>query len=229
MENKIQIIDTGDGSHTILNLEMDETYHSRHGALRESQHVFIRHGLDYWLKNNPERQELSIFEMGMGTGLNLILSIEQALNHPNRQFFYTTLEAYPLSLDTVRQLNYLSLLSDQSLSTYFEKIHELPWEQYSEILNNFSLEKRTQLLEDFSVTGSSFDLIYYDAFAPNKQPELWTLEVMTRIYAMMKSNGVFVTYSAKGQLKRDLKSLGLVVETLPGPPGKAEMIRAIKT
>lgn len=229
MENKIQIIDTGDGSHTILNLEMDETYHSRHGALRESQHVFIRHGLDYWLKNNPERQELSIFEMGMGTGLNLILSIEQALNHPNRQFFYTTLEAYPLSLDTVRQLNYLSLLSDQSLSTYFEKTHELPWEQYSEILNNFSLEKRTQLLEDFSVTGSSFDLIYYDAFAPNKQPELWTLEVMTRIYAMMKSNGVFVTYSAKGQLKRDLKSLGLVVETLPGPPGKAEMIRAIKT
>lgn len=226
MQEDIKIMDTGDGSHTLLNVALDETYHSRHGALRESQHVFLKAGLQFWLENHPDAQAISIFEMGMGTGLNLILTLQAAQQFPQINFRYITLEAFPLSDAIIRQLNYLELLQDKALISLFEKIHAADWNTWQDILPNFQLKKIHQKLEDYVTTPASIDLIYYDAFAPNKQAELWTLEALQKVCSMLKAEGVFVTYCAKGQLKRDLKSLGLTVETLPGPPGKAEMVRA---
>ncbi|WPP51046.1 tRNA (5-methylaminomethyl-2-thiouridine)(34)-methyltransferase MnmD [Catalinimonas niigatensis] len=219
-------MDTGDGSHTLLNVALNETYHSRHGALRESQHVFLKEGLAYWLEKHPKAQDLSIFEMGMGTALNLILTLQAAQQLPQIKFSYTTLEAFPLSNLVIKQLNYTALLQDVSLKVLFEKVHEASWDEWHTILPNFQLKKVQQKLEEYHIENASVDLIYYDAFAPNKQAELWTLEAIGRVCSMLKSEGVFVTYSAKGQLKRDLKFLGLSVETLQGPPGKVEMVRA---
>lgn len=229
MSEKVTIIATGDGSHSLLNLAMDETYHSRHGALRESQHVFIRHGLAHWRQLHPEAAEIHIFEMGMGTGLNLLLTLQQALETPFLQYHYTTLEAYPLDSELAEQLNYPELLqADVHLCSLFKEIHQSAWDQVHQLVPNFLLNKLHRRLEDYSPGEQTFDLLYYDAFAPNKQADLWTYEVMHKLHSMLRPGGIFVTYSAKGQLKRDLKSLGLVVETLDGPPGKAEMIRASK-
>jgi tRNA U34 5-methylaminomethyl-2-thiouridine-forming methyltransferase MnmC len=225
MQN-LKVIDTGDGSHTLLNLEMDETYHSRHGALRESKHVFIRQGLDYLLSSQPDLQSIRIFEMGLGTGLNLILTIAHALRNPDKTYHYTTLEAFPLKQEIISELNYGELLESEQLKNIFQQVHTLAWEQEQEVLPNFSLTKRIQTLENYTMPDNNCDLVYYDAFAPNKQPELWSFEILKKVCGFLSAGGVFVTYSAKGQLKRDLRSLGLLVETLPGPPGKAEMVRA---
>jgi tRNA U34 5-methylaminomethyl-2-thiouridine-forming methyltransferase MnmC len=229
MSDNIKIIATGDGSHSLLNLAMDETYHSRHGALRESQHVFIRQGLEHWRQLHPDAESVHIFEMGMGTGLNLLLTLENALRYTSLQYHYLTLEAYPLNSILAQQLNYPELLGDDTrIISLFREIHQSNWNRDTQILPNFVLHKLHSRLEDYSPGEQTFDLLYYDAFAPNKQAELWTYEVMQNLHKMLRPGGVFVTYSAKGQLKRDLKSLGLVVETLDGPPGKAEMVRASK-
>ncbi|MDF9797406.1 tRNA U34 5-methylaminomethyl-2-thiouridine-forming methyltransferase MnmC [Catalinimonas alkaloidigena] len=228
MAEEIRLMGTGDGSHTLLNVMLNETYHSRHGALRESQHVFIKAGLSHWLNLHADVQNIKIFEMGMGTGLNLILTLQQALQLPKLKFDYLSLEAYPLKSKIIAQLNYVELLQDPSLIALFKKIHEAEWNSWQEILPNFQLNKVHQKLEDFQISEKSADLIYYDAFAPNKQAELWSLDTIKKVCSMLKENGVFVTYCAKGQLKRDLKSLGLKLETLAGPPGKAEMVRATK-
>jgi len=228
MTDNIKIIETGDGSHSLLNLALDETYHSRHGALQESEHVFIRNGLYHCKNNYPGVKNLNVFEMGMGTGLNLILTLQDALKNPDIGYYYTTLEAYPLEPSVALQLNYLAKLDDKPLNSLFQKIHQLKWDEVHELLPNFALEKLQIRLEDFTTKERAFDLVYYDAFAPNKQPELWTYEAMDQIQQLMKKGAIFVTYSAKGQLKRDLRSLGLKVESLAGPPGKAEMIRATK-
>lgn len=227
MQDEIKIMNTGDGSHTLLNVALNETYHSRHGALRESQHVFLKEGLQYWLEKHPEANSINIFEMGMGTALNLMLTLQAAQELPQIKFSYITLEAFPLSNLVIKQLNYTELLQNASLKVLFEKVHQTSWNEWHTMLPNFQLKKARQKLEDYQVESTSADLIYYDAFAPNKQAELWTVEALSKVCAMLKQEGIFVTYSAKGQLKRDLKSLGLSVETLPGPPGKAEMVRAI--
>ncbi|WKN31023.1 tRNA (5-methylaminomethyl-2-thiouridine)(34)-methyltransferase MnmD [Porifericola rhodea] len=228
MGKTIELMNTGDGSHTLLNTEMNETYHSRHGALRESQHVFINKGLNHFIDTYPKADTIDIFEMGLGTGLNLILTLQSALSFPNLHFNYTTLEAYPLEPELLDQLNYLDFLKDDKLNALFKKMHQLNWNEWHEVLPNFRLKKVQQKLEDYQQAEASIDLIYYDAFAPNKQAELWTLETMRKISNMLRPKGVLVTYCAKGQLKRDLKSLALTVETLEGPPGKAEMVRASK-
>ncbi|MEK6478028.1 tRNA (5-methylaminomethyl-2-thiouridine)(34)-methyltransferase MnmD [Catalinimonas sp. 4WD22] len=225
-EEEIRIMHTRDGSHTLLNIELNETYHSRHGALRESQHVFINAGLKHWLNLHPEANNIRIFEMGMGTGLNLILTLQLAQQLPQMNFKYLTLEAYPLSEEIIHKLNYLDLLQDERLFKLFENIHNAEWNNWVEILPNFKMKKVHQKLEDFQLIPESTDIIYYDAFAPNKQAELWTLDTVSKVCSLLDVEGVFVTYCAKGQLKRDLKSLGLLLETLAGPPGKAEMVRA---
>lgn len=226
MSSSIQLIETGDGSHSLLNTVLDETYHSRHGALQESEHVFIRHGLHAWRIRHPQATSVRILEVGMGTGLNVILTLREALLPTSLSFHYTTLEPYPLPDMLVAHLNYLSLLGNANLHPHFTAIHQAPWEEDEALLTNFALHKTKSLLEDFQASPHSYDLIYFDAFAPNKQAELWTLPVLQKVAGMMAEGAVFVTYSAKGQLKRDLKTLGLAVETLPGPPGKAEMVRA---
>ncbi len=226
--NPVQIIETGDGSHSLLNVAMDETYHSRHGALRESEHVFIRHGLHHWITQHPTASTLRILEVGFGTGLNAILTVREARPRPDLSFRYTTLEPHPLAEEMINSLNYLALLNDTSLAPHFAALHQAPWEEDQSLLDNFVLHKTQSTLQDFPTAPQAFDLIYFDAFAPNKQPGLWTLPVLQCVATLMASGAIFVTYSAKGQLKRDLKALELLVETLDGPPGKAEMVRAQK-
>jgi len=214
----LSIIITEDGSHSLRNEELLETYHSVHGAVRESNHVFIQHGLDHQLKSNPS--SLRILEAGFGTGLNALLTALQVAI----PVYYESWELYPLPMDVVKQLNHGDQLASVAL---FHALHEAPWNQIAVLNTNFTLCKRTADLLQETPTGQ-FDIIYYDAFAPSKQPALWERDVIRKMIETLVPGGVFVTYCAKGQLKRDLSSLGLAVETLPGPPGKKEMVRATR-
>ena len=220
----IEIITTSDGSHSIRNTTMDETYHSVHGAVQESVHVFVRNGLMYFQNNLPE---IRILEIGFGTGLNALLTVKHVLES-KLHVHYTTWEAHPLDAGTIRQLNYPKIIDVPGAASLFQKLHEASWTKEETIVNNFVLKKQLGRFQDTSLEEEQFDLVYFDAFAPAKQPELWEISILKKIEQSMKPGGVFVTYCAKGQLKRDLKSLGLRVETLPGPPGKKEMVRAVK-
>jgi tRNA U34 5-methylaminomethyl-2-thiouridine-forming methyltransferase MnmC len=219
----IEIITTSDGSHSLLNTALNETYHSHHGALQESIHVFIKNGLDYFF-NSSSAKAVRIFEVGFGTGLNALLTLQQALRSGS-EIFYTSIEAFPLERDIWSALNY----ADADTQAYFELLHTAAWNEQVSILPNFHITKLNTILQAVSLQTSSFDVVYYDAFAPNKQPEMWELPLLIKVADSLTSGGVFVTYCAKGQLKRDLRSLNLKVETLEGPPGKKEMVRALKS
>lgn len=222
--SSIKIITTSDGSHSLFNEELNETYHSVHGAIQESLHVFIQSGLTYFIeKFNPNH--ISILEVGFGTGLNALLTVQTA-QHSSLLFHYKTLEAFPLEEEVWSQLNYGDALNSKE---NFDSLHRVSWEEQHTILPNFQFQKHHIKLQDVVLTPSLFDIIFFDAFAPNKQPELWEIDTLKKVTDALRTNGVFVTYCAKGQLKRDLKSLGLTVETIPGPPGKKEMVRAIKS
>jgi len=216
----IKIIITDDGSHSLFNEALDETYHSRHGAVQESLHVFIEHGFGYLArKQNPD--SISILEVGFGTGLNALLTAAEAIKN-NINVSFATLETFPLGKEIWESLNY----SDPH--NLFNTLHQTEWEKWMEINSRFRLLKLEKSLLDVDLEPQQFDLIYFDAFAPGKQPEMWELSVLQKVVTTLKPGGVFVTYCARGQLKRDLKSLGLTVESLPGPPGKREMVRALK-
>jgi tRNA U34 5-methylaminomethyl-2-thiouridine-forming methyltransferase MnmC len=219
----LDIITTSDGSHSLFNKELNETYHSQHGAIQESIHVFINKGLKYFVeKFSPA--SVSIFEVGFGTGLNALLTLREAL-HSQINFNYTSIEAFPLEKSVWLKLNYGDELS---LSEEFKKIHEAEWNRAIDVFPNFKLLKLKTTLQEIPVDFSSQNIVFFDAFAPSKQPEMWEIKVLEKVVHFLTSNGVFVTYCAKGQLKRDLKSLGLHVETLQGPPGKKEMVRGLK-
>jgi tRNA U34 5-methylaminomethyl-2-thiouridine-forming methyltransferase MnmC len=220
----IQIITTTDGSHSLLNTALNETYHSVHGALQESRHVFIRHGLDFYCERSGGNGVVNIFEMGFGTGLNALLTA-QRVAETGRPAHYTSLETFPLPEAVWRQLNYGD---DAASKDLFRRIHEAPWSKDTVLPGGFTLLKQEGKLQEFELPPAAYDVIYYDAFAPSKQPELWDAVLFKKIAEAMEPGGVFVTYCAKGQVKRDLKSVGLTVETLPGPPGKKEMVRALK-
>ena len=227
MSDNLEIITTSDGSHSLLNTQLNETYHSIHGAIQESVHVFIKNGLEYLAQKNPQT-EIKILEVGFGTGLNALLTLQYNLDHLAK-ISYESLEAFPIAYETAMRLNYPNALSFPQAEKYFLQLHQSPWDEPVEISNTFSLHKRHVTLEAANLVTEKFDLIYFDAFAPSKQPEMWALPILEKIERSMKSGGVLVTYCAKGQLKRDLKSLGLIVETLPGPPGKFQMVRALKS
>lgn len=218
--DKIKIIATNDGSFSLYNEELEETYHSRHGALQESVYVFIEQGLKFLLSQR-NLSELNILEVGFGTGLNALLTLNE-IHNSSVSVNYSSLETFPLSRDVWSELNY------PDPNHVFSQLHESPWQISNAITSNFSLRKIQSSLLEVVLEQSHYDLIYFDAFAPNKQPEMWEPVVLEKVALSMKSGAAFVTYCAKGQLKRDLKSLGLVVESLPGPPGKREMVRAIK-
>lgn len=221
--SSVKIITTSDGSHSLFNEELNETYHSIHGAIQESVHVFIQSGLTYFIeKFNPKN--VSILEIGFGTGLNALLTI-QAAQQSSSSFQYKTLEAFPLEEEVWSQLNYGDTLNSKE---NFDSLHRVSWEEQHDITPNFLFQKHHIKLQDVVLKPSSFDIIFFDAFAPNKQPELWEIVTLKKVTDTLRTNGVFVTYCAKGQLKRDLKSAGLTVETIPGPPGKKEMVRAVK-
>ncbi len=221
--SSLKIITTQDGSHSLLNEQLNETYHSVHGALQESKHVFIVHGLDF-VTGNLGKTALHILEVGFGTGLNALLTLQQALTH-NLIIHYTTLEAFPVGENVWSKLNYAESLESKK---WFETLHQANWNEWAEISPTFQLRKLKTTLQEVALENSHFDLIYFDAFAPNKQPEMWEIPMLEKIANAMKPEGVFVTYCAKGQLKRDLESLKLSVESLPGPSGKREMVRAKK-
>ena len=219
----IKLIVTSDGSHSLLNEALNETYHSVHGAIQESLHVFIKNGLSYFLeKHSPA--EVSIFEVGFGTGLNALLTV-QAMQSPNVALKYVSIEAFPIGEALWAGLNYTKTLGFEDT---FAFLHRSPWEVVNKISGHIELLKLQTTLEKVQLKDGSFDLVFFDAFAPSKQPELWTIDMLRKVVLAMKSGAVFVTYCAKGQLKRDLKELGLNVETLSGPPGKKEMVRAVK-
>ncbi|MDN5203545.1 tRNA (5-methylaminomethyl-2-thiouridine)(34)-methyltransferase MnmD [Fulvivirgaceae bacterium BMA10] len=223
---ELKIIETEDGSHSLFVPSLNETYHSFHGALQESRHVFINMGLQYFVEKYAVKK-VSILEIGFGTGLNTILTIGSAIERAF-EIKYTTLEPHPISKDIIGQLNYTSLLNEKKLELQFNRIHDCPWGDSVLILDNFTLRKEKLKLENYTSAPASFDIVYYDAFAPSKQAELWTLEIIKKVAGFMKPGGVLVTYCAKGQFKRDLKEAEFTVETLPGPPGKKEMVRGIK-
>lgn len=221
---RTELIVTDDGSSSIYVPELDETYHSTHGAIQESKHVFIDAGLLYLIKQKGDLNKLKIFEVGFGTGLNALLTVN-SIDTTSVHVDYTSIELHPLDKHITNQLNYGTLLNEAA--SIFDSIHDSPWGHYETITQSFRLKKIHDSFNNYQ-PPEQFDLIFFDAFSPGKQQELWTLSSLTKCYQMLEPKGIFVTYSAKGQLKRDLKALNFEVETLPGPPGKAQMVRATK-
>ena len=217
----LRVIDTGDGSHSLLHTTLQETYHSVHGAVRESTHVFIDHGLR--VVEQRHTGTIWILEVGFGTGLNAALTLREAGRH-GLKITYESWEKFPLPDEVVGQLNYGVILGDPA---GFLALHQAPWNVPTLIQPGFELYKRRGDIVADPLEGR-FDLVYYDAFAPSKQPEMWTPDVLRKVTSTLSPAGMLVTYCAKGQVKRDLAALGLTVETLPGPPGKKEMTRATR-
>lgn len=213
---------TRDGTPSISIPEMAVTYHSIHGAVRESVHVFIEGGLHYLL-GNADHEPLHIFEVGFGTGLNAFLTALQA-TEAKRLLHYTAIEPFPLTQAETSELDFGSNEMEQQL---FQSLHAAPWNTLARITPHFYFQKIQSDLQAFE-TDRPFHLVYYDAFAPSAQPQLWTVEVFEKIVNMLLPGGILVTYCAKGDVKRALRAAGFEVKALPGPPGKREMIRAMR-
>ncbi len=218
---KRKIITTADGSSTIHLEDWNEQYHSKHGAIQEAYHVFIKHGLEFL-----SHKEISILEIGFGTGLNAFITYLEA-NKNEKVISYQGVEAFPVGEDEVVKLNYVSELNAKDQAGVFKEMHQCTWNQFCNISSNFKLKKREEKFEAIDDVAA-FDLIYFDAFGARVQPELWTVEIFKQMYAALKNKGVIVTYSAKGSVRRAMQEVGFTVERLPGPPGKREMLRGVK-
>ena len=218
---KREIIQTQDGSTTIHLPEWDECYHSKHGAIQEAYHVFIKNGLELF-----PNQNISILEIGFGTGLNAFITFLES-KKLSQNIDYVGVEAYPISAEEVLQMNYVSELNAENDRSFFEKIHKTDWESKNEIDLNYDLTKRKQFFDEIT-DENKFNLIYFDAFGYRVQPELWSTEIFRKMYNSLKKNGVLVTYAARGVIKRSMIEVGFTVEKLPGAPGKREMFRARK-
>lgn len=204
-----KLIITQDGSPSIEIPEWNVTYHSVYGARQESMHVFIEAGLKYWEAQHREAEQCVVFEMGFGTGLNALLTLQEA----SIKIIYEAVEAYPLDEPLIQALNY--------------QVNATPWNQPVQLTPSFSLKKiHTQLINYYPT--QPVNIIYYDAFAPAAQPELWTEEVFKTLYALLAPAGILVTYCSKGSVRRALQAAGFTVEKLKGPPRKREMLRATK-
>lgn len=217
------IIVTDDGSNSIYSEQYGVTYHSRFGAVTESAHVFIAAGLRY---KAVIQQEISILETGFGTGLNAMMTLLEAEKR-GLAVFYTALEMFPVTPEDAKALNYPTLLNAPERSADLHTLHTAPWDTEQVFNDNFRFVKRLHPIETFR-QPDTFDIIYFDAFAPQAQPELWTEEVFQNMYDSLKPEGILVTYCAQGEFKRRLKRAGFMVERLQGPPGKREMTRGTK-
>ena len=218
---KRRIITTGDGSKTIQIEDWNEQYHSKHGAVQEAYHVFIEHGL--WLFNN---RSITILEVGFGTGLNALITLLEAAKQ-QLTVDYIGVEAFPVSVDEISALDYCRQLGADNVEASFNKMHSSNWEEEVAITPDFSLLKQKK---DFRQIDEEnlVDLVYFDAFGARVQPDLWTEEIFSIMHNALKQEGVLVTYAAKGSVRRAMQAVGFTVERLPGPPGKREMLRAIK-
>lgn len=218
---KRKVIITSDGSTTLHIPAWNEQYHSKHGAIQEAYHVFIKMGLQAM-----EKEEIDILEIGFGTGLNAFITLLEA-EKLNKVIHYTGVEAYPIKEDELLRLNYVSELDTRNLAHKFEEMHLSPWEEDLKISKNFTLYKRQMFIHNVS-DRQAFDLIYFDAFGARVQPELWTEKIFARMYEALRDQGILVTYSAKGSVRRAMEAVGFEVERLEGPPGKREMLRGTK-
>lgn len=215
-----EILLTEDGSHTLKNVALDECYHSSHGARQESEWVFVNAGL-----HECAKKEIAILEIGFGTGLNALLAMDYAQKN-NKKISYSSFELYPLPYATAAQLNFCN--GDlQHLQSEFDIMHQCPWGEWQVINANFSLMK---IHADFSQSAliGLFDVVFYDAFSPDKQPELWSETIFANLYSACNTDAILTTYCAKGYVRRAMQKAGFVVERIPGPPGKREMLRGKK-
>ncbi len=223
---KRKIIITEDGSTTIQIPEWNEQYHSTHGAIQEAQHVYIQNGFLHYVEVN-QAESVSILEIGFGTGLNAFMTLLEA-EKQNLKIQYKGVEAFPISSEELKQLNYVTQLNASAKEAAFNALHEVPWETEAQITSDFKLIKEQK---DFSEINEkeAFNIIYFDAFGAEVQPELWTEEIFKNMFDALKENGVLVTYAAKGTVKRALRSVGFHLKRLQGPPGKRHMLRATKS
>ena len=221
---KRSIITTLDGSKTIQIEGWNEQYHSIHGALQEAKHVYINAGLKTFLERQPKQNALTLLEIGFGTGLNALLTALESLNI-SLEICYHGIEAYPVEAEELQALGYDTLIgSDPSI---FQNIHNCSWHENHKILPHFSIVKRQAFFSEIT-EANAFDVIYFDAFGPRVQPDLWIESIFKKMYEALRPNGLLVTYCAKGSVRRCMQAVGFEVERLPGPPGKREMLRAIK-
>lgn len=221
---KLILQTTEDGSHTLFAPGLNEHYHSTHGALQESGLVFIHNGLHHI----PQCiKEINVLEVGFGTGLNALLTVLESKKQ-RRKINYVATEPEPVEEEILEQLNYASVIGSTEAEGYFKKIHEAGWVYPAFLSDYFIISKIKAKLADITLRDEQFHLVYFDAFGPDVQPELWTEEVFAQLYKCMKYNGILVTYSCKGTVKRALKAAGFTIEKLPGPAGKREVLRAIK-
>ncbi|NOU59763.1 tRNA (5-methylaminomethyl-2-thiouridine)(34)-methyltransferase MnmD [Marinifilum caeruleilacunae] len=211
---------TEDGSHTFYMPDLDEHYHSTHGAMQESMHIFLNAGFAY-----ADKDPIHILEIGFGTGLNCYLTLKEA-EKQNRKVVYHSIELYPLEKDLVAKLNYADE-NDKASTDLFQKLHDCQWNTDIQINNNFTLRKLQGDLLDYKFSAK-YDLVYFDAFAPDVQPDLWSREIFEKIYQASNSEAILVTYCTKGIVKRALRAAGFKVKRLPGPPGKRQMLRATR-
>jgi tRNA U34 5-methylaminomethyl-2-thiouridine-forming methyltransferase MnmC len=218
---KRNIIQTRDGSTTIHIEDWDECYHSRFGAIQEAQHVFIKKGLSLF-----ENESVSILEIGFGTGLNAFITF---LEHSkfNQKINYVGVEAFPVSLEEAALMNYVAELNAVSQKFIFDKMHQCNWEESIVLNEDFVFTKRKQFFADIDDI-EKFDLIYFDAFGYDVQPELWSVGIFKKMFEALKMQGVLVTYAARGIIKRNMIEAGFIVEKHEGAPGKREMFRARK-
>lgn len=217
---KREIIVTSDGSTSLFIPEMDETYHSIHGAIQEAKHVFIENGLKLF-----DQTEIRVFEVGFGTGLNALLS-QQFSQENNIHISYDAIEAFPVEVELIKSLNYTSLMGLDN--SRFNQIHAVDWEVDNSISELFYLKKIEAKIEGFEMRNNAYDIVFFDAFGPRAQSEMWSVSILQKMHDCLIENGKLVTYCAQGQFKRDLKSIGFLVENVPGPPGKREMTIATR-
>ncbi len=222
-ENRYEIVRTEDGSDTVLFGSPGISFHSIHGAIQESNHVFLNAALKFFLENHPVADQIRIFEMGFGTGLNVLLAAREALRTKTK-LIYHTVELHPLPTEILSQLNYPDLLREPAL---YASIIRSPWDQEVVVSPYFTLMKTEGDFGSYTF-HDIYHLIYYDAFAPEDQPELWTSEVFEKIFKAMSPGGILTTYCSKSAVRKKLTSIGFQVQKLPGPPGKREIIRVVK-
>lgn len=218
MQTELKV--TEDGSHTLFVPGIDECYHSTHGAIQESRHIFIEAGLKQCLKI-----EISVLEIGFGTGLNAFLTLLES-EGSGKEIRYTSLELYPVEVEKALMLNYPAVLAPDK-KDLFGRLHSSPWNIETKITPDFSLNK---IEADFTcfVFESNFDVVYFDAFSPEKQPEMWSKELFERIFTQCNPGAILTTYCAKGIVRRAMQAAGFTVERLQGPPGKREILRGLK-
>ena len=216
---------TADGSPTLYMKEFDEYYHSKHGAVQEAEHVYLKMGLEHWANLHPDIKKCQVFEMGFGTGLNALLTAQKA-TQLQLHIDYHTIEAYPLTALELKEVNYNDYLAAKAKGV-FDQIIKAPWEVLHPITAHFSLKKINHFLENY-IPEETIDVLYYDAFGARSQPEIWEDHCFKPLVEKLNPGGVFVTYAAKGSVRRALQNLGLEVALVPGPPGKREMIQAYR-